>query len=500
MFSTHKLLVSTFLFGFYSLNAQRITITQTEFIKKIYDEALINPHAYSRLGELCKEYGARLSGSDQTEAALDWSVNMLNSYSFDSVYKQPVLVPRWERGEISRLNFSSPWLTKNISTASEEIAQKRFPNSPAPRYECDAYINSLGDQISSKTKIFPVQVTALGGSISGKVSGSCVAVASRAELDSLGELGELQEKIVLLNRPFEEEFIRTFMAYGSCVNQRVYGAVWCAPYGAKAVLVRSMSNSCDLHPHTGVTYYDDTINKIPIAAISTAAADAISFLSKKDPKMKLDLELSCQTLDDRLSANVIAQSDGLIYPKSVIAFGGHFDSWDEGEGAHDDGAGIMHCFEALRILKQLNYQPRHTLRCVWWINEENGLKGALKYAELAKESGDIHVVALESDRGGFTPRGFALDSMAYEMALPYREIFAQYGAGEFEIGGGGADIGPIKKNDNKTQLVAFVPDSQRYFDVHHADTDIFENVNKRELQLGAAAIAAMIYVLDQTLD
>jgi acetylornithine deacetylase/succinyl-diaminopimelate desuccinylase-like protein len=160
----------------------------------------------------------------------------------------------------------------------------------------------------------------------------------------------------------------------------------------------------------------------------------------------------------------------------------------------------MHCFEALRILKQLGYQPRHTLRCVWWINEENGLKGALKYAELAAESGETHVVALESDRGGFTPRGFALDSLAFQKVLAYREIFGQYGAGEFEIGGGGADIGPLKKIDANTQLVAFVPDSQRYFDVHHAETDIFENVNKRELQLGAAAIAAMIYVLDQTLD
>lgn len=500
MFAKQKILLSAFLCGFYALNAQKTSIQQTEFIKKIYDEALLNPHAYSRLGELCKEYGARLSGSDQTEAAIEWSVNMLKSYSFDSVYKQPVMVPRWERGETSRLNFSSAWLSKNISNANREILENRFPQSPAPQYECDAYISSLGDQISPKTKNFPIQVTALGGSISGKVTGNCVAVESRAELDSLGENGKLKDKIVLLNRPFEEEFIRTFMAYGSCVNQRVQGAVWCAPYGAKAVLVRSMSNSCDLHPHTGVTYYDDTINKIPIAAISTAAADALSYLSKIDPKLMLDLELSCLTYEDRLSSNIVAQTMGLTFPKSVIAFGGHFDSWDEGEGAHDDGAGIMHCFEALRILKQLNYEPRHTLRCVWWINEENGLKGAMKYAELAKESGETHVVALESDRGGFTPRGFALDSIAFERVLPFREVFAQYGAGEFEIGGGGADIGPLKKNDKNTQLVAFVPDSQRYFDVHHAETDVFENVNKRELQLGAAAIAAMIYVLDQTID
>lgn len=500
MFSKISIFIISVFVGFCPLNAQLQSYSKTEFIKRIYDEALLNPHAYARLGELCKEYGARLSGSDQTEAAIEWSVSMLNSYAFDSVYQQPVLVPRWERGETSKLNFSSPWLTKNSLAANDEIAQQRFPNSPAPKYECDAYIKSLGDQISPKTKNFPMQVTALGGSIAGKVTGNCIAVESKAELDSLGELGELRDKIVLLNRPFEEEFIRTFMAYGSCVNQRVYGAVWCAPYGAKAVLVRSMSNSCDLHPHTGVTYYDDTINKIPIAAISTAAADALSFLSKTDPKLKLDLELSCVTYDDRMSSNVIAQSSGLVYPKRIIAFGGHFDSWDEGEGAHDDGAGIMHCFEALRILKHLGYQPRHTLRCVWWINEENGLKGALKYAELAAESGETHVVALESDRGGFTPRGFALDSLAFEKVLAYREIFAQYGAGEFEIGGGGADIGPLKKIDANTQLVAFVPDSQRYFDVHHAETDIFENVNKRELQLGAAAIAAMIYVLDQTLD
>lgn len=500
MFSKYYLLIVFIFLGFGVLSAQNISKSNTEFIKRIYDEALLNPHAYSRLGELCKEYGARLSGSDQTEAATEWSVSMLNSYSFDSVYKQPVMVPRWERGEISLLNFTSPWLSKNLKGANQEIAENRFPNSPAPIYECDAYVKSLGDQISPKTKTFSMDVTALGGSIAGNVSGKCIAVESKAELDSLGALGQLKDKIVLLNRPFEEEFIRTFMAYGSCVNQRVYGAVWCALYGAEAVLVRSMSNSCDLHPHTGVTYYDDTINKIPIGAISTAAADALSFLCKKDPQLKLNLQLSCETFEDRLSSNIVSQTNGLIYPKKIIVFGGHFDSWDEGEGAHDDGAGIMHCFEALRILKQLNYEPRHTLRCVWWINEENGLRGALKYAELAKESGETHVVALESDRGGFTPRGFALDSVAYSKVLGYREIFAQHGAGEFELGGGGADIGPLKKNDSNTQLVAFVPDSQRYFDVHHAVTDVFENVNKRELQLGAAAIAAMIYVLDQNLD
>ena len=474
--------------------------------RKIFDEALMRGHSYARLGELCKKIGPRLSGSDQTEKGIDWAVGMLSAYNFDSVYKQPTMVPRWQRNGRSFMYVKSPLLQKLISgtdsqraIANLEINKKAFPHSPYPEYECKSYIKWLEGQSFDKTQV-PVSLTAMGGSVGGTFTGDLVVVRNRQELDSLGAKGYLKGKMVLLNRAFEEGNIKTFFSYGSCVTQRVYGAIWAAPYDVKAVIIRSLSNSCDMHPHTGVTYYEDSITKIPIAAVSTAAADALSYFYSIEGPLSVNFELKCETLPDRLSANVIAETKGNEFSNRIIAMGGHFDSWDEGEGAHDDGAGIMHCFEALRILKKIGYQPRHTVRCVFWINEENGMRGALKYAELSELNNEIHVAALESDRGGFTPRGFAMDSVLLSRAKNYQDLLRPYGISELELGGGGVDIGPLKKQNKNTQLIALVPDSQRYFDVHHAETDVFENVNKRELELGAAAVAVAIYIIDQELD
>lgn len=474
--------------------------------RKIFDEALLRGHSYARLGELCKKIGSRLSGSDQAEKGIDWAIDMLNSYNFDSVYKQPVMVPRWQRNGNSVMYLKSTVLQELISgtevekaKVNREINKKAYPHSPNPEYECNSYINWLEKQPFDKAQA-PIELTAMGGSVGGSFMGDLVVVKNKKELDSLGENGLLKGKMVLLNRAFEEENIKTFLSYGSCVTQRVYGAIWAAPYGVKAVIIRSLSNSCDMHPHTGVTYYEDSITKIPIAAVSTAAADALSYFYSLEGPLAVNFELKCETLPDRLSANVVAETKGNEFTDRIIAMGGHFDSWDEGEGAHDDGAGIMHCFEALRILKVIGYQPRHTIRCVFWINEENGMRGALKYAELASLNNETHVAALESDRGGFTPRGFAMDSSILSKAKNYQDLLRPYGIAELELGGGGVDIGPLKKQDKNTQLVAFVPDSQRYFDVHHAETDVFENVNKRELELGAAAVAVAIYIIDQELD
>ena len=495
---------------------QAQTKADSVFIRKIYDEALLRGHAYARLGQLCKDIGPRLSGSDNAEKGIEWAENMLNTYGFDSVYKQPVMVPRWERGAREPLFIESVVLNQmlgsmtgaQIDKAQTEINKSYFSVSPDPLMECNGYLQWLSNHYSfvlKRGKIpqntqFPMEISALGGSIGGKGKAKLIVVRDKKELDSLGNLGYLKDRIVLLNRPFEEEFIKTFKAYGSCVSQRVYGAVWCAPFGAKAVLIRSLSNSCDMHPHTGVTYYEDSIIKIPIAAVSTASADALAYLSQKDPNLEVSFSLNCRMLPERLSANVCAELKGTAAPKNVIVFGGHFDSWDEGEGAHDDGAGIMHCFEALRILKKLGYEPRNTLRMVFWINEENGTRGALEYARATAENGDRHIAALESDRGGFTPRGFGLDSALMQVFEPYKALFMEYGITDWENGGGGVDIGPLKKADPSLPLASLAPDSQRYFDVHHAASDVFENVNKRELHLGAAAVAAWIYITDSRLN
>lgn len=454
--------------------------------RSIFNEALTRGHCYARLGELCKTAGARLSGSDAAEKAIHWGTGMLKQYDFDSVYTQPVMVPRWERGATEELWLYSAAFTQSLKQAK------------TPDYNCEAF----REQDLRPAKKYRLQAVALGGSIStsGTIRGKLVVVRSPYELDSLGKAGLLKGRFVLLNRVFDQTQINTFAAYGACVGQRFHGASDVAVYGATAVLVRSMTNRCDLHAHTGSMAYKDGIPKIPAMAVASAVANLLEELYLTDPDLELGMNLACKTLPDRLSANVIAQTQGTEFPEKIIAFGGHFDSWDEGEGAHDDGAGCMHAFEALRLLKVLGYQPRHTLRCVWWINEENGLRGATEYARLASVNGETHVAALESDRGGFTPRGFGVDSAMYGKVMQFKALLDLYGIGAIEKGGGGADIGPLKKSDPRTVLVSFIPDSQRYFDVHHAATDVFENVNKRELEMGAAAIAVMIYILDQEMD
>ncbi len=498
------------LFAFvlnFSINAQG-NLSQNDqfkkdsiFFKNIYEEALLRGHSYARLGELCKGVGARLSGSNAAEKGVLWAIKMLNTYRFDSVYTQPVMVPRWERGDQEKVQFQSALISnaiskKQLNQLQQKIANFSFSNSPNALYECENLIHIK----ENSQKWYALSACALGGSIGSKVEAKVICIQTKNQLDSLGKIGVLKNKIVLLNRPMDETLLNTFNAYGGCVNQRVNGAVWCAPYGAVAVLVRSVTNKCDNHPHTGVTHYEDSIKKIPIAAVSTADANLIQYLSVYDSTFKINIQLNCQIKEDRLSANVIAESKGTVLPNKIIAFGGHFDSWDQGEGAHDDGAGCMHAFEALRILKTLGYQPRHTIRSVFWMNEENGLKGGLAYAALTQTKGEVHVAALESDRGGFTPRGFGIDTSILPKVKCYQKLLTDYGVGTLENGGGGADIGPLKKTNPNISLISFIPDSQRYFDVHHAETDVFESVNKRELELGAAAIAAMIYILDQQLD
>lgn len=463
-------------------------VSDSIWIKKIYDEALLRGECYKRLGELCKTIGPRLSGSDNAEKGIQWAVSMLKSYKFDTVFTQPVMVPRWERGNTEEL-----WLVSDVLMAQLKS------NKAMTDYDCEA-LEEL--PLKKNAKSIKLNACALGGSVGsdGALYLPLVVVHSKRELDSLGKAGQLKGKIVLFNRPFDETLINTFMAYGSCVGQRVTGASEAGAYGAKAVLVRSMSNRCDLHPHTGTLMYTDSNLKIPAMAVATAVANLLDRLYQKDPNLKLLFQLNCKTKPDRQSSNVIAQSKGSVYSGKYIAFGGHFDSWDEGEGAHDDGAGCMHAFEALRILDAIGYKPRHSLRCVFWINEENGLCGATEYARLAGVNHEPHVAALESDRGGFTPRGFGVDTSILAKVAAFQSLLAAGGAGTFEKGGGGADIGPLKKLNASTALVSFIPDSQRYFDVHHSETDVFESVNKRELELGAAAVAAMIYILDQITD
>ena len=347
---------------------------------------------------------------------------------------------------------------------------------------------------------FNVPITALGGSVATPSVGLKAEVVEVQNFEELAALGreKIDGKIVFFNRPMQADLISTFSAYGGCVNQRYDGAREASQYGAIGVIVRSMSLRMDDYPHTGaMSYGDQPISKrIPAAAISTNAAEKLSNLLKIAPELKFLFRQQCKQYDDVLSYNVIGEITGSEYPDEIILVGGHLDSWDVGDGAHDDGAGCVQSMEVLRLFQQLDCKPKRTLRVVLFMNEENGLRGGRKYAEMAALKGETHIFALESDAGGFTPRGFNFDLPDHEFAQirSWEPLFKPYLIHYFEKGGSGADIGPLKTKTNV--LAGLRPDSQRYFDHHHAATDTFDAVNKRELELGAATLTSLIYLYD----
>ncbi len=431
--------------------------SDSAFIRSIYNEALTNGQSYENLRSLCKDIGARLSGSAEAAMAVEWSQKRMESCGFDKVYLQPIMVPHWERGK-----KEVGW----IRTKSGELIK--------------------------------VNLLALGGSIgtSGIIDAEIV---SFDHLDDLKKApaSSVKGKIVFINQKMNEQEIITFKAYGQCYPIRGNGAIEASRLGAKAVLIRSLALPIDEHPHTGAMNYDDAITKIPAAALSTKDSELLAKLAGKE-KVTFVLDMDCRSLPPTPSFNVIGEITGSKFTNKIITVGGHLDSWDTGEGAHDDGAGVMHSMEALRILKTLNYKPKNTLRVVFFMNEENGNQGGETYATWVKERGEIHVAAVESDRGGFAPRGFAIDGSKEDLTFleSLAPKFKDYELSTFEKGYGGVDIGPLKKQFPSIALFGFVPDSQRYFDFHHAPSDVFENVNKRELELGCAAVASFLFYLD----
>ena len=449
------LLIVAFSVSLHSQNTNENSI----FIDKIYDEALANGNSYEWLDYLSNQIGGRLSGSINYDRSVKWGMGELEMINLDSVWLQPLMIPKWVRG--------------------------------APEY---AHIESSpGNTIS-------VPIAALGGSISTPsigISANVIEVKNFKELKMIGK-DSIRGKIIFYNRPMDPTLINTFQAYGGSVNQRTQGAVEAAKLGAVGVIVRSMTTSLDDYPHTGSMYYDGlSLNqRIPAAAISTNGAELLSSMLSLNPNIKFFFRQNSKNFPDVLSHNVIAQINGSEKPDEIILIGGHLDSWDLGDGSHDDGAGIVQSMEVLRILKDLNYSPKRTIRVVLFANEENGLRGGTKYAEEARLNNEKHFFALESDAGGFTPRGFSFDTSEKEFKTikKFENLFIKYGIDNFFIGGSGADIGPLKNGE--VILAGLRPDTQRYFDYHHAASDTFDKINKRELELGAAAMTALVYLLD----
>ena len=429
-------------------------------VKQLFNTALSNGKSYQWLDHLSNNIGGRLSGSPEAQQAVEWGEKLMNDLSFDKVWLQPVMVPHWVRGEKEEAYFTDNNVKYNIA------------------------------------------ICALGGSIAtpeNGISGEVIEVNSLEEAETLGE--KLRGKIVFFNRPFDDTLIETFKAYGGCVDQRGTGAQVTGKFGVLGTIVRSMTGSIDNFPHTGAMRYGDIPEneKVPTAAISTKAANLLSEKLKENPTLKFYFKQSCETLPDAPSFNVIGEITGSEFPDEYITVGGHLDSWDLGDGAHDDGAGIVQSIEVLRLFLLNDIKPKHTIRVVLFMNEENGLRGGKKYAEEAKKNNEIHIAALESDSGGFTPRGFSFDAANKntDLFLSWKTLLAPYGLHDINEGHAGSDIGPLKSET--ISLFGYRPDSQRYFEYHHAANDTFDKVNKRELELGAASMASLIYLLDNYL-
>ncbi|MDA8626282.1 M20/M25/M40 family metallo-hydrolase [Flavobacteriaceae bacterium] len=434
--------------------------TDEKVISDIYTNSLTNGQSYKWLDYLSNNIGSRLSGSLGAEKAVAWIKEELETLGLDKVWLQPVMVPKWVRG--------------------------------VPEF---AYIET------SPGSTIKVNICALGGSISTPSTGLKAKIIEVSGVDELEKLGKdkIEGKIVFFNRPMDASLINTFESYGGCVNQRYSGAMEASKFGAIGVIVRSMNLRIDDLPHTGSMTYGDIPpdDRIPSAAISTKHADLLSGMVKLDNNIQFYFKQNSKQLDDVLSHNVIGEITGSEYPDEYIVVGGHLDSWDLGDGAHDDGAGCTQSMEVLRLLKLSRIKPKRSIRVVLFMNEENGLRGGNKYAEIAAQKNENHIFALESDAGGFTPRGFYFDcdQSNFEQILSWKSLFKPYLIHFFELGGSGADIGPLKNETNV--LSGLKPDSQRYFDYHHAPNDTFDAVNKRELELGAATMTSLIYLIDK---
>lgn len=439
-----------------SISAQQLNTELYELSKKIVRTSLIDRKGYNWLQELC-EIGPRLTGSENSYRAIYWAKQKMKEAGFDSVWLQPVMVPNWKRG-----NFEEATIVK-----------------------------------SKKYKGRKLNIAAFGGSFGTDekgINGEIIPVKDFDELKSKGEL--VKGKFVFFNRSFDFGEVEPFAGYGRAVDQRSRGAIEAAKFGAIGVIVRSITTKHDNIPHTGVMYYVDSLPKIPSVAIGYQDADILIKAIEEEPDLKINIKLSCKTYNDTLSYNLIGEIRGTEFPDEVIVVGGHFDSWDKGCGAHDDGAGCVQSMEVLDLFNRLKFKPKRTIRAVLFIDEEQKQSGAIEYAKFANQSKQKHIAAIESDRGAFTPRGFYADTDS--ITLDYLQSFLPYlnlaKIDWIRKGGSGVDVSKIK---NTRALFGYVPDSQRYMDVHHSDNDTFESVHPREFQLGSAAMAILCLLISE---
>lgn len=425
-------------------------------LRRLYDAALVDSPMYAQLRELTERFPGRLAGTPAGREAEAWAAQILRDMGCDRTELQPVMVPHWERG--------APESVYALTSSGRSIA---------------------------------LAATALGGSVPTPPAGLRARVVELHGLDELPS-ADVRGKIVFFNGAMDPRHINPGQAYAEAGKQRNQGPAEAARQGAVGVLVRSLTQKTDDVPHTGNTTYLPEMPRIPAAALSLVAADTLSGLLRSDPALEVSLTINSSWHEDRPAANVIGEIRGMEFPDKIILVGGHLDSWDIAPGAQDDGAGVVQSIEVLRLLRAAGHRPRHTIRCVLFANEENGLRGALEYARLAAARQETHVLALETDGGAGGAVGFNLGNTAGDAHLKaarFQPLFAPYGVFVFQAGRGGADVGPLMAKG--VTVAGLLPNPQRYFDIHHTREDTFDKVNRRELELGAAAMAALVCLVDR---
>jgi carboxypeptidase Q len=429
-------------------------------LRKHFDYYLTQSNCYKNLEFLTTKIESRLSGSPGAEKAVKWAKKAMYEAGADTVYLQPCMVPHWIRGE------------KEVCTSINSKTKKQIAYS----------ICALGNSIGT---------TNIG------INAPVIVVNSYEQLDSIGEVN-IKGKIVFYNVYFDHKHLSTGTCYGETVTYRYSGPSKAAKNGAVATIVRSMSSINNDFPHTGVMGYDTVLtkNKIPACAISFSGADKLLNELKDNPKLNIHLKMNCEMLPKELSYNVVGEIKGTEKPDEIILAGGHLDAWDNGQGAHDDGAGVVQAIEVLAMYKKQNIKPKHTIRAVAFMNEENGGAGGKAYFEDTKQHNLKHIAALESDAGGFSPRGIAVDTTmgAYKNILSWKNLLDPYFLQYITIGGHGVDIQYLQKIG--VPLIGFEPDGQKYFDYHHTADDTFDKINKREFELSAGVIGSLIYLID----
>jgi carboxypeptidase Q len=415
---------------------------EDETLRAIIETAQADHQAWNMLAELCDGIGARLAGSEALGRAVIWTEEQLASVGSDKTWTEDVLVPAWERGE--------------------ESASMLMPRA------------------------YEMSVLGLGGTVAGEVEGDVVV------LDSLDAVGpQVAGKIVLFDIPMGGS-VPTVAEYGAAVQTRLFGPTRAGEHGAIAAMVRSVTTRSLDTPHTGATYYDEKFPKIPAVAVTTEDAQSMARLSAKGVNVRVSIKTSGVQHPDKPSHNVIGEITGSSKSKEIILIGAHLDSWDVGQGAHDDGSGVVEVIQAIRIIKELGLQPKRTIRAVLFTNEENGLRGGKAYAAAhPQKRKERHVAAIESDLGGGAPRYWTANGSDTDMEWLRRA--AEPLGMAVEKGGGGADITPL--GEHGVLLIGFRPDDSHYFDIHHTRADTVDKVDPDDLAKATAAMAGIAWQL-----